>query len=243
MGKARPGFASSQEETRRGSVEGADVAIALTGYFLIVTIGGGVGEAAFSGLGHPLGPTRLTLFYLCLAFLAALLSVAAVLALDGTSSTPTSVGLRGASARWLVFGAGTGLTGVVSFWILGTYARGADGARAPQQAFLEAALGGTVFQFALLVALGSVLVPVGEELIFRGVVYSWLRRWGAVLAVSASSLLFGLLHGPHPVFLAHAALMGVLLALLYEGSGSLWPGVLAHGLHNGLVFGLARSLL
>ena len=245
MSEARTGSTNPQEEVtpRRNNVEGSEVAIALVGYFFITTIGGGIGEAAFSGLGHPLGPIDVTLFYVCLGFFAASLSVGAVLALDGTTSTPASVGLRGASWRWLLVGVGIGLTGVASFWLLDAYAQDAGSVGPPQRAFLEAALQGTDTQFVLLLVFGCVLAPVGEELLFRGVLYTWLKRWGPVLAVSASSMLFGLLHGPSPVFLAHAATMGVLLALLYEGSGSLWPGVLAHGLHNALVFGLARSLL
>jgi uncharacterized protein len=79
-------------------------------------------------------------------------------------------------------------------------------------------------------------------LLFRGMLYTFLRRWGPVVAVAVSSLLFGLLHGADLVFLVHAALMGVLLALLYESSGSLWPGVVAHSLHNALLFGLVRLL-
>ena len=73
--------------------------------------------------------------------------------------------------------------------------------------------------------------------------YTWLRRWGWVLAILVSSVVFGVLHGLTPVFLLHATAMGALLALLYEKSGSLWPGVLAHGLHNALLLVLARVLL
>ena len=70
------------------------------------------------------------------------------------------------------------------------------------------------------------LGPLGEELFFRGVIYTYCRRWG-VAAVAVSSLLFGLVHGLD-VTLVSASFFGVILALLYERSGSLWPLVASH---------------
>jgi membrane protease YdiL (CAAX protease family) len=37
--------------------------------------------------------------------------------------------------------------------------------------------------------------------------------------------------------------LGLLLALAYERSGSIWPGVVGHILYNLLVFSAARLLL
>ena len=53
----------------------------------------------------------------------------------------------------------------------------------------------------LLVTVG-LLVPLAEEVIFRGVLYSWLRRWGVALAVVVSALVFGLFHGLNVIFLS-----------------------------------------
>jgi membrane protease YdiL (CAAX protease family) len=74
--------------------------------------------------------------------------------------------------------------------------------------------------------------PVVEETVFRGVVYRWLR--GAMplgAAMLASAAVFALAHAITLLFLPLLGL-GVLLAWVYERSGSLWPGVLVHALFN-----------
>lgn len=42
----------------------------------------------------------------------------------------------------------------------------------------------------------SLLAAVAEEALFRGALYSLLERWGAVVAVGTSALLFALVHVP-----------------------------------------------
>lgn len=83
----------------------------------------------------------------------------------------------------------------------------------------------------MLVMVGG-FMPFAEELLFRGLFYRWLReRWGVPAAVAASALLFSLLHGI-PWLVPALAVVGALLALVYEKSGSLWVAVLVHGLFN-----------
>lgn len=74
-------------------------------------------------------------------------------------------------------------------------------------------------------------VPLAEELLFRGVLYTWLRRWGVAVAVAASSLTFGLLHGLGVTFFT-TTVVGVICAFAYERSGSLWTAVVAHAMTN-----------
>jgi membrane protease YdiL (CAAX protease family) len=70
---------------------------------------------------------------------------------------------------------------------------------------------------------------VAEETLFRGPIHALLGLW-------PTALLFGLSHGGlRPgmrVWAAFAVLAGVLLGLLADVSGSIWPGVLAHLLVN-----------
>jgi membrane protease YdiL (CAAX protease family) len=90
--------------------------------------------------------------------------------------------------------------------------------------------GAVVGMLLLVVVLG----PCAEELLFRGVVYPGLRNeLGAWAAVPLSGLIFGLFHR-HTGWsvVAVATLFGMVFALLAEGSGSLWPGILAHVLIN-----------
>ena len=83
----------------------------------------------------------------------------------------------------------------------------------------------------MLLVVGG-LMPLAEELMFRGVLYPWLRaRWGVAVAAVVSAALFSVLHGI-PWLIPAIFSLGVILALLYERSGSLWSAVIAHGLYN-----------
>ena len=76
--------------------------------------------------------------------------------------------------------------------------------------------------------------PVAEELVFRGVLYRWMRaRWGPAIAVLISALCFSVLHGIGWLIPA-LALVGMILALVYERSGSLWPAIMTHGCFNAI---------
>jgi membrane protease YdiL (CAAX protease family) len=95
-----------------------------------------------------------------------------------------------------------------------------------------------------MLLLSVALAPCVEELLFRGVVYPGLRNeLGVWVAIPLSALLFGLFHpkvGWEPVVFATG--FGVAAALLVEGSGSLWPAVLAHMLVNSkLIAAYVRS--
>lgn len=98
---------------------------------------------------------------------------------------------------------------------------------------LELLLKASPAELAALVLLVAAVGPFFEEVLFRGVLFSALRRaagpWGAG---AASALVFALAHGDLQALLVLATL-GALFALLYERTGSLWPSVLAHGLWNG----------
>ena len=64
-----------------------------------------------------------------------------------------------------------------------------------------------------------ILVPLAEELIFRGLAYERMRNLAGVLpAVFASALLFGVSHGNISQGI-YAFLMGIPLALTYEKEG------------------------
>jgi len=87
------------------------------------------------------------------------------------------------------------------------------------------------------------LVPVAEELYFRGLLLGHLRRsCGSFLAVVLVSALFGLLHLPQGTQLTMAAL-SVFLCLVTIHSGSLLWAVALHAGWNGLavVYSLQRS--
>jgi len=72
------------------------------------------------------------------------------------------------------------------------------------------------------------VAPIGEEMMFRGLLHTALRdRFGATAAVIAGSAGFALLHLLRFHLLAFFG-VGVVLALLRERTGSLLPPVIAH---------------
>ncbi len=78
----------------------------------------------------------------------------------------------------------------------------------------------------------AVLGPVVEETFFRGVLYAALRRrWGVRWGLLASGVCFAALHTT-PVGFLPIWLLGVVLAYLYETTGSLVPSITLHILHN-----------
>ncbi len=89
-----------------------------------------------------------------------------------------------------------------------------------------------------------VLPPIVEETVFRGFVFGGMRNklpfiWSAVL----TSLLFASAHlqfgSGHPLLWVAALdtfTLSMVLCFLREKSHSLWPGILVHGLKNGIAF-------
>jgi membrane protease YdiL (CAAX protease family) len=86
-------------------------------------------------------------------------------------------------------------------------------------------------QVVWIVVLVCVLVPIGEEIFFRGFVYGTLRRWGIAAATVLSALFFGAVHQQIVHFLP-IAVLGVILAALYERTGSLVPAIVVHAVNN-----------
>jgi len=87
---------------------------------------------------------------------------------------------------------------------------------------------------AAYVANGIVIctwVPFVEELTFRGLGYTLLEPFGRWRAILAVGLLFGLAHGlvlSLPVIVA----FGCVLAWLRSETGSVFPGMVLHGVFN-----------
>jgi membrane protease YdiL (CAAX protease family) len=92
----------------------------------------------------------------------------------------------------------------------------------------------------LSAALTCVIAPVCEEFLFRGFIFGSLRNWrGPWPAAILTGILFGGVHaGSAPAAdLVPLAMLGVLLCLLYERTGSLYPCIGLHALNNSIAFG------
>ena len=148
-----------------------------------------------------------------------------------------SLGLRirerpGASAWFLpmlVWAAVLTFNGV---YVAVVTALGWDALEPPDLPFDTYSAGSLAITGLLVIVLG----PFAEEVFFRGFVMAGLvRRWGPLVGIFASSLLFSLAHGNValiiPIFVA-----GALLGWLYFRTGSLWGSIFAHMAQNAAAF-------
>lgn len=77
----------------------------------------------------------------------------------------------------------------------------------------------------------AVVAPVVEELTFRGLGFSLLRRYGEWTAIVLVGVVFGLAHGLVQA-LPFLVALGAGLAYLRSRVDSVYPGMIVHGLFN-----------
>jgi membrane protease YdiL (CAAX protease family) len=99
--------------------------------------------------------------------------------------------------------------------------------------------------------LACVFAPFLEEIMFRGVLYRHLRelswRWGYFLSVAASAtaagFVFAAVHPQGPIAIPLLMIIAIGLTIPREWRGTLIPGMVTHGVHNGIVMLLATMVL
>lgn len=101
------------------------------------------------------------------------------------------------------------------------------------ESYMEAS--SALSETGLIMTLATVVAaPIAEEVIFRGLILSRLKRampgW---LAVVLSALAFGLCHG-QAVWIAYAFTLGLLFGLMAHRSGSILPSMVTHFVFNGI---------
>ncbi len=94
--------------------------------------------------------------------------------------------------------------------------------------------GGFTWPTFILTLVGvGILVPISEELYFRGLLFNWFREhfrfWPSVML---SAALFGLGHFDTIGVVVAAFIMGIVNAWVYERSGSLWFPIAIHAITN-----------
>jgi membrane protease YdiL (CAAX protease family) len=84
---------------------------------------------------------------------------------------------------------------------------------------------------------GTLLAALGEELLFRGAVFGWLRArlppWPTIVLTAA---LWTAMHAGLLVALPYVLVQGLGLGWLRERTGSVVPGMAFHTLHNSVLF-------
>lgn len=93
-----------------------------------------------------------------------------------------------------------------------------------------------VYQYVLAFTTLILVAPIAEEVLFRGFLYGKLRKRLPVwVAITITSLLFGVVHGQWNVGVDVFAL-SLILCGLRETTGSIWAGWLLHVIKNSIAF-------
>ncbi|MET8049949.1 MULTISPECIES: CPBP family intramembrane glutamic endopeptidase [unclassified Streptosporangium] len=140
-------------------------------------------------------------------------------------------GLRSVEPKWLLIAVALAagcLAVILTFdTVVATLFPGIDDA----QGQLRASAAGGLATLVGTIAFGGVLTPLGEELLFRGILTRFFQRWGTWVAVLASALIFALWHGINLVF-PSALVVGLCCGWLLCRTKSVWPGVVLHIVYN-----------
>lgn len=89
---------------------------------------------------------------------------------------------------------------------------------------------------ALLLFQTAVVAAVVEELMFRGVLFPALwARWGVWRGAAIAAAVFALAHPTLPAGFLPLWTLGMGFTFVFLRSGSLVPGIVMHGLNNGLL--------
>ncbi len=180
-----------------------------------------------------------------IAYLAFVLAPPVFMAALLTTRPVDALGLRMPSGRALLLGFLLGLVLLIPMaelveWVLSQFPHMHELLREgnPLTRELEGVAGHPhdVSYWVQYLAVFGLLAPVAEELAFRGFLLgALLRRFRPWVAILLSSFLFALYHGNVFQF-APSFVAGVVLALLAARTGSVWPGMLLHAVHNSLLF-------
>ena len=93
------------------------------------------------------------------------------------------------------------------------------------------------YQRGLFFFVGGIVAPVAEEIVFRGLIFGYLRRWGVPAAVLISTALFSALHLPAVPITQIVG--GLVFAVAYHTGRSLMVPIVIHVLGNLAIFTLS----
>ncbi|HLF72202.1 MAG TPA: CPBP family intramembrane glutamic endopeptidase, partial [Dehalococcoidia bacterium] len=145
------------------------------------------------------------------------------------------------STRWFGFGAMVLIGYVASIAFVDTYVVAVDllgldwllpGDQIPDESYSN-----TYVLVALAIAI-VIMAPLAEEIFFRAFLFGGLRaRWRLVWAALVSGFVFSLAHGDPGLVLPFTG-VGVIFALLYERSNSIYTSMAVHFVFNAVSFTL-----
>lgn len=147
-----------------------------------------------------------------------------------------ALGLRPAPRRWIVFAVAIAAVAVPATMALEVLLEALFAISYDTLARELYAPFGFTWTSAIGMAVAAVIIaPICEEILFRGVLYGWLRgRWPAAAALPVSAAVFATAHILPPL-MVETFLIGLVLSWLYERTGSLLPAIVMHMAFNGIV--------
>jgi len=187
-----------------------------------------------------LGGTLVTLGYILSILIASV-----VLKLRGSSWLEIGLARPRSWFRTVLFGIGALVALFIMTIVLQVIAINLPGVEVPaidQSRFNP--LENNLAMFLLFVVLAWTTIAFGEEMFYRAFLITQLgdifqqSKLGTVLALLASSVIFGLVHWVEgPLGVVNTFFMGLILGAIYLRSGrNLWVTIIAHGLANSIRF-------
>jgi membrane protease YdiL (CAAX protease family) len=155
-----------------------------------------------------------------------------LLALDGTLRPRDDLGLHRPSLRASLLVSGFALAGVAPVSLLAGWSARLHPVDPEWLRLVNESLPDT--PGALLVTVLAVVVaaPLAEEIVFRALLQRLAARlWGGAAAAVVTALVFAIVHG-EPWYLFGLFGVGLILAVVWEATGSLLACWLAHAAHN-----------
>jgi membrane protease YdiL (CAAX protease family) len=98
-----------------------------------------------------------------------------------------------------------------------------------------------VYQRLLFFIVGGLVAPVAEEIVFRGLIFGYLRRWGLPAAVLISTAMFAAIHFGQVIPVTQIV-GGMVFAIAYHTGKSLMVPIVIHMLGNLAIFTLSLPL-
>jgi membrane protease YdiL (CAAX protease family) len=178
----------------------------------------------------------------------ALLVTSLLLVVGGGGRTRTALALKPVGGRDVLLGLAV-LGGVYAVSALGYAAVHTVASPEPSAMNVILGIGSDAGRLAdagfwtvlLIITRILVLVPLGEEILFRGALYGWLRRrLSARWTIVITAALFAAIH-QFLVILPIAFLFGTAMGWVRKRTGSVIPAIIAHSL-NGLLLILLSYL-
>ncbi|MGG5461284.1 CPBP family intramembrane glutamic endopeptidase [Clostridium sp. B9] len=91
---------------------------------------------------------------------------------------------------------------------------------------------GTLNNSILMIIVGVVLVPIYEEIVYRGIIFGYLKKnYNIILALVVQALVFSIMH-LNLVQSIYTFLLGVVLGLIYMYTESIYGNIIMHMIFN-----------